>query len=374
LTARAGAFIASGLSLIAVGWFTGWPELTALGAGAMSLVLAAALLTGRVGGGSVQLNAARLTVTRGQPASAKLTLASAARRRSLRLVEGPIRTPRRTLAVPPGRAALTLELKLDTDRRGEHTFGPVTLVRGDPWSLFCRVVAQSEAGRVVVRPRISPVRSEMLRSLHTRNGELRTKHRGDDDFFALREYVWGDEPRDVHWRSSARTGQLVVKQRIAAASQTTLIALDCEATAYASSDAFGEGFLADRFETAVDATASLVVGHRRITTEALLTTTAAAGLLHTRRRSIDAQLDALAVVAAAAPADCLTELLPSIVRRVECSRLVVVTGTPSRRLLAVLSRIRQSGVAGTVVRVQAVDHVALAGLEVADIETTQDLA
>jgi uncharacterized protein (DUF58 family) len=36
--------------------------------------------------------------------------------------------------------------------------------------------------------------------------------RGDDEFSGLRAYVPGDAPRTLHWKASARTGDLLVKQ------------------------------------------------------------------------------------------------------------------------------------------------------------------
>jgi uncharacterized protein (DUF58 family) len=373
LTARATALAAGGTTLVAVGWWAGWPELTCLGAGALALIAAATLLTGPSGRVDVRVMTPNLAVRREQPAVARVVLVGARRRRSLRLVEGTPASPRRTLPVPAGTGLVTLELPLDTSRRGEHAFGPFTLVRGDPWSVFRRSAGTAPVGRLLVLPRTLPVRGDLLRSLQVGEAGLRSVQRGDDDFFALRDYVWGDEPRDVHWRSSARSGRLVVKQRVAAAAQSTMFVLDCEASAYASADAFGEGFLAERFESAVEVTASLLVARRRTTPKVALTTT---GIVRTipRRITVEAQLEALAVVREQAPADCAPEQLPAMVRRAECPRVVVVTGTPSARLIAALSRVRQHGVAVTVIRVAAELRGPMPDVEVMDVATAEDLA
>jgi uncharacterized protein (DUF58 family) len=361
--------------LITVGWAAGWPELTALGAGAISLLLAAAVISGPTGHADLILDASGLAVSRGRPAAARVRVTGARRRRSLRLTDGSITAPRRTLAVPPGDDAVVIDLPLDTSRRGAHPIGPLTLVRGDPWSMFRSVVASAPTGRLVVRPRTWPVRPDVLRSLQVGDEDMRTSRRGDDDFHALRAYVVGDEPRNVHWRSSARTGQLVVKQRVAAAAQGTLFVVDCDLTAYASAEAFGEGHDPDRFDAAVEVAASLVVARRRATPKVHLATTAAGTSTGpTTRTSATAQLDALAVVAAEPPAGCVPEQLPALVRRAECTRLVVVTGTPSGRLLAALAQVRQIGVAVTLVRTAHENRTPVAGFDVIDVHAAADLS
>jgi uncharacterized protein (DUF58 family) len=71
------------------------------------------------------------------------------------------------------------------------------------------------AGRIVVFPRIVPLgRLPFLEGVAARPSLLGPgAQRGDgQEFLGVREYRYGDSPRNVHWPSTARRGTLVVKE------------------------------------------------------------------------------------------------------------------------------------------------------------------
>jgi uncharacterized protein (DUF58 family) len=72
---------------------------------------------------------------------------------------------------------------------------------------------------------------------------------GPGDFHGLREYVDGDEPRSIHWKASARSETLLVKEHTTEGLRRCTIVLDTAATTYTDEDGF---------ERAVTAAASLV--------------------------------------------------------------------------------------------------------------------
>jgi uncharacterized protein (DUF58 family) len=49
---------------------------------------------------------------------------------------------------------------------------------------------------------------------------------GTVTFSSLREYVPGDDPRQIHWRTTARTGHLIVREHIDTMEPTTTVVLD----------------------------------------------------------------------------------------------------------------------------------------------------
>src|SRR5690606_23017649 len=72
----------------------------------------------------------------------------------------------------------------------------------------------------------------------------------DLSFHAVREYVVGDSQRHVHWKSTAKTGRLMVRQYEESRHARIAIILDLAADSYETDD---------EFETTVSAAASLAL-------------------------------------------------------------------------------------------------------------------
>lgn len=115
-------------------------------------------------------------------------------------------------------------------RRGFYQLGPLGLHTAFPVGLVDRHVAVPDSSReVLVYPRLFRV----ARMLVPESGGARraghvqlAKPGGDTDFWGVREYRRGDSPRRVHWRASARYGELVVKEFERTADHTIMFALD----------------------------------------------------------------------------------------------------------------------------------------------------
>ncbi|MEM1423999.1 MAG: DUF58 domain-containing protein, partial [Planctomycetota bacterium] len=100
-------------------------------------------------------------------------------------------------------------------RRGVAHLVGVEVGSAFPFGVFHKAVIAEQPARVLVRPRVSALRTGAMPELLARDGrESQTSRRSrtGDEFFALRDYVPGDPPRTVAWRSSARMGTLVVRE------------------------------------------------------------------------------------------------------------------------------------------------------------------
>ena len=84
---------------------------------------------------------------------------------------------------------------------------------------------------------------------------------GPGEFHSLRDYVTGDEPRSIHWRASARSEELKVRQHEAQGVRRCIIVLDRDGDAYPAPVSLDE---ADVFERAIVAAASLVLSADRV--------------------------------------------------------------------------------------------------------------
>ncbi|MCS6711094.1 DUF58 domain-containing protein [Brachybacterium sp. EF45031] len=140
---------------------------------------------------------------------------------------------------------------IPTRRRTVLTVGPIRSVRDDPLSLMRRQVRWTAAQEVYVHPRtvrLDDAASGYLRDLEgTPSSDLSSS---DIAFHALRDYVPGDDLRHVHWRTTARTGQLMVRQFEETRRSHVVVALDNARDRFTS---------ADEFELAISAAASLGV-------------------------------------------------------------------------------------------------------------------
>jgi uncharacterized protein (DUF58 family) len=104
--------------------------------------------------------------------------------------------------------------------RGRHAVGPLTVEAGYPFGLVVAARAVSPPGELVVLPAVGRVDVEAFRRWLVRAGAGETDSRrpsrraapGRGDVRGLRPYRAGDSPRDIHWKTSARRGQLLVRE------------------------------------------------------------------------------------------------------------------------------------------------------------------
>jgi uncharacterized protein (DUF58 family) len=162
-------------------------------------------------------------------------------------------------ALGPGSIA-EARYDLPTGRRGALTVGPLVVSVADPFGLVERRVEVTSTARLVVHPRVHPVLplpgSPTREARHGSTSPARSP-RGDD-FFGLREYEVGDDLRRVHWRSTARLGDLMLRQDELRFGQVATVLLDTRASAHAG-DSFERAL-----EVAASVAAALVEDGRRL--------------------------------------------------------------------------------------------------------------
>lgn len=156
-----------------------------------------------------------------------------------------------------GRASrVRARYRLPAGRRGVHSIGPLRLVRGDALGLALRETVAGAAQPFVVTPRAVPLQSDVL-DAHGAGGSSPVAHAtagaGTDDVIP-RDYRPGDAMRRVHWRASARSGELKVRQDEQNTDPHAWILLETRAGRMLD-ERGGD----DRLEWAVSMTASLAV-------------------------------------------------------------------------------------------------------------------
>lgn len=155
-----------------------------------------------------------------------------------------------------GASRVRARYRLPAGRRGVHRIGPLRLVRGDALGLALRETVAGAAQPFVVTPRAVPLQSDVL-DAHGAGGSSPVAHAtagaGTDDVIP-RDYRPGDAMRRVHWRASARSGELKVRQDEQNTDPHAWILLETR-----GSRMLDERGGDDRLEWAVSMTASLAV-------------------------------------------------------------------------------------------------------------------
>ncbi|MFE5671997.1 DUF58 domain-containing protein [Agromyces sp. NPDC056523] len=245
-----------GASVVALGlaWAMGWIELAFVGATLLAAVLLAVpFVFGRMRY-RVEIELQPRRVVAGERALGRLVVHNVADATSVpSQLELPVGRGLAEFVIPSIPAGGQHEelFAVPTQRRAVITAGPAASVRGDQLGLLRREVRWTEPVELFVHPvtaRLKPSAAGLVRDLE---GEI-TKTITDNDisFHALRAYEPGDALRNVHWRTSARTGQLMVRQYEETRRSQLLLVQATNRAHYASDD---------EFELAVSVLASLGV-------------------------------------------------------------------------------------------------------------------
>jgi len=156
-------------------------------------------------------------ITAGEPARVSYEVKNTKRRLpSFALEIGEAGSPARAwvAALEPG-AGSVARAEGRWDKRGVYPLGTVTLATSFPFGLFRKERDVELPGEAVVWPRADrPVREPRPAGERSRPPGERPAGAGGPrgEFRALRPFRPGDDPRDVHWRTTARAGAPVVRE------------------------------------------------------------------------------------------------------------------------------------------------------------------
>jgi hypothetical protein len=126
---------------------------------------------------------------------------------------------------------VTRRYRLACQARGMYTFGPAIVRSGDPFGWLVREDRVSASATLLVYPLIAPLESFGLPPRHP-FGERATPRRLLEDplrVAGVRDYVLGDDPRRIHWKATARAGELRSKIYEPSSQYRLLILLDINA-------------------------------------------------------------------------------------------------------------------------------------------------
>lgn len=134
-------------------------------------------------------------------------------------------------AVPAGKT-LDIALPLRELPRGRYTLQRARLVGSDVLGLFRarrNLTLEATDAEIIVAPALLPEAAFTLagRGGRARRGSSRrARPGGSDELRGTRPYVAGDDMRQIHWKSTARTGELVMREWEQVGHAATLVIWD----------------------------------------------------------------------------------------------------------------------------------------------------
>lgn len=125
--------------------------------------------------------------------------------------------------------------------RGVYRVGPTDVRIRDPFGMAESGGAAGRADRLVVYPAIETLEGLPIvrgQDPNTSTSRARFSQTGGEDFFTLREYQRGDDLRKVHWPSSAKRDELMIRQLEMPWQSRALVVLDPDAGHYTNPETF----------------------------------------------------------------------------------------------------------------------------------------
>lgn len=176
----------------------------------------------------------------------------------------PVRVP--ITSLPAGQAAKHV-YSFSPRRRGVYSVGPLVLTRSDPFGLSQSSTVLAEPIEIIVHPRTEPIHDRIV----TREWEdppirppVSKPWPTGFDFYGMRDYAMGDDPRRIVWRAAARTidpvtgaGRYLVRESEQGITDRVALLLDTDLRSHSP------GTPSETFEVAVRLVASLGRRHLR---------------------------------------------------------------------------------------------------------------
>lgn len=245
-----------------------------------------------------------------------------------------------TLSVAPlgRRREARASYRLPSERRGHVQIGPMTAERRDPFGLATHRFTIAGVSDILVYPRW-----QVLDFPDRWNGpgplaqllRRRMLARSTDEFHSLRNYAPGDDLRRVHWKQSARSEDLKIKETDPTAVQRIAVLLDIDASNHDAAS----------FEEAVSAAASFVLSADRAGFKVHASTTAVSAQ---PSEDLEGYLETLALTTPG-PSRNTSQAVADVARWLEGGMVVVITGRSNADALAAIRNAAPGSDAGILV-------------------------
>jgi uncharacterized protein (DUF58 family) len=213
-------------------------------------------------------------------------------------------------------------------QRGRYTLGPLSITTRFPFGLIQHRVVQDVQDRLLVLPavgRLTPQWSQVVQDL-AGTGQQARRRQGvvEGDYHGLRKWRSGDSRRWIHWRTSARQGELMVRQFEQHRNQDLLLIVDLACDDPKSLAQREAVELAVSFAATVVATLCRQGGGRLVVGVAGRKSIISSG---TSSRALMEDVMETLAVAEATPEDCLAETIDACLETIPRSTRAILIST-----------------------------------------------
>ena len=132
-----------------------------------------------------------------------------------------------------GRSQSVFDVTIRMSGRGEFSLAPIVLEGSDPFSIFPWRIVVRDIARLVIYPHIHHGRFIPKRGIP--GGSIRVFDKMYDDvnsIGSIRDYIPGDDIRRIHWKASAKSGELRTAQLLPSMNAPAMVLLDLDSSAY----------------------------------------------------------------------------------------------------------------------------------------------
>lgn len=261
LTVRGRCFVAAGAAAVLCGIWVGEQDFVRIGLLTLLVPTLSWLLLRRTPRSVwVRRELSSLRVEAGETARVEVVVGNSGRRTGLLLLEDeldPALGERQRFAVgplAPGEVT-PQQYRIRARVRGRYPVGPMHVRVADPFAMVALDQVLTSTADILVTPRTEPLAPIGLTGRWAGAGDNRTRDflgAGSPDV-AIREYHLGDDLRRIHWPTSARVDELMVRREEQEWQSRCTLLVDNRQCAHAGA---GE---ASSLEAAVSATASILL-------------------------------------------------------------------------------------------------------------------
>ena len=213
-------------------------------------------------------------------------------------------------------------------QRGRYHFGPVYVSTRFPLGLVERGLVLDSRDEILVYPRLGRLSATWRQTHLLADESFRTREASpgpfDDVFHGIREFRWGDNPRAIHWRTSARQNSVMVREFRQSRERGLVVLLDLyQPKRPTDSDR-------ERVELAVSLAATICVEQVRYARDATLNVLIAGQSVtrwkrDSRATGLASLLDSLAVAEADPSADVALAIEEASAERTPGTQVVLIT-------------------------------------------------